>query len=404
MSRGVAQRPPRGASGFTRWWLALLVLAVHLLAVDRLVQDRLGAGAGEASPRPMEVAFVRDLDQQAPALAAPAPLAAPPAEARLPAVVAAADAKPVAKPPRPAASAAVSERAGPAEPAEPVPAPERASLDAPARVAPEIAAAASAALPPPPPPPPAGSAVDTASVAAVPTAAGAPASNTAAPAAATGFAWPPSTRLSFKLQGHYHGPVEGGARVEWVRQGSRYQVRLDSHAGPLFSRKVLSEGELTERGLVPQRFSGEQKVLFASPRRWSLAFSPEQATLSDGRTVPSQPGQQDEASQFVQITWLFSTRPELLQVGRSVEFPLAISRRLERWTFDVVAQETLQLPMGEVAAFHIKPRREAAPGDMSAEMWIAPSLQYLPVRILIRQRNEHWVDLTLARAPQQATE
>jgi hypothetical protein len=37
-------------------------------------------------------------------------------------------------------------------------------------------------------------------------------------------------------------------------------------------------------------------------------------------------------------------------------------------------------------------------------MWVAPSLQYLPVRIVIRQDAETFVDLLLERLPQQAAE
>ena len=60
------------------------------------------------------------------------------------------------------------------------------------------------------------------------------------------------------------------------------------------------------------------------------------------------------------------------------------------------------LPFGDVATFHVKPRRDAQGGDMTAQMWIAPSLQYLPVRILIRQDDQTFVDLMLEKPPLQA--
>jgi hypothetical protein len=236
---------------------------------------------------------------------------------------------------------------------------------------------------------------------AAPTTAAAVAVDTAASAAPV-FAWPPSTRLSFKLLGHYRGPVEGTAQVEWLRQGSRYQVHLATAIGPVLSRHITSEGELTAQGLAPRRFDGEQKVLFRSARRWQLRFGPDEVVLSDGRQVPTQPGAQDEASQFVQLTWLFTTQPDRLRVGSAVEMPLAISRRLERWIYDVRAEEVLRLPFGEVPTFHLKPRREATGGDLTAEIWIAPTLQYLPVRIRISDGKDAWVDLTLEKPPLQA--
>ena len=136
--------------------------------------------------------------------------------------------------------------------------------------------------------------------------------------------------------------------------------------------------------------------------RWQLRFGPERVVLADGKTVPTLPGAQDEASQFVQLTWLFTTQPERLKVGRSVEMPLAISRKLETWIYDVVAEEPLFFSFGQVATFQLRPRRAAQGGDLTPEIWIAPSLQYLPVRILIRDDKGNWVDLMLDAPPLQA--
>jgi hypothetical protein len=217
------------------------------------------------------------------------------------------------------------------------------------------------------------------------------------------FEWPPSTRLTYTLKGHFRGPIEGGsAQVEWLRSGSRYQVHLETRLAPLLTRRITSDGELTEHGLQPRRFDAEQKVLFKAPRRWTLLFGPQRITLVDGREIDTVAGVQDEASQFVQLTWLFTTQPEKMRVGQSIEVPLVLNRRLDRWVYDVKEGQTLQLPFGEVPTFYVKPRREARGGDMTAEMWFAPTLQYLPVRIVIRQDESTFVELTLDRPPLQA--
>ncbi|MGH8678642.1 MAG: DUF3108 domain-containing protein, partial [Burkholderiales bacterium] len=73
------------------------------------------------------------------------------------------------------------------------------------------------------------------------------------------------------------------------------------------------------------------------------------------------------------------------------------------WQYDVVGEETLQMPFAQVPTLHVKPRRIAKPGgDMTAEIWFAPGLQYLPVRILVHQDAQTFIDLTLLRAPQQS--
>lgn len=225
-----------------------------------------------------------------------------------------------------------------------------------------------------------------------------------AAASAARFDWPPSTRMNYRLRGYYRGAIDGDAQVEWLREGSRYQVRMSTSIGPVLSRNISSEGVLTEAGLAPRHFDGEQKVLFRAAKRWSLRFGPERIVLADGREVATLPGAQDEASQFVQLTWLFSTQPALLKVGQAIEIPLAVTRSLDRWIYDVVAEELLQFPFGSVPTFHVKPRRAARGGDLSAEIWFAPTLQYLPVRILIRQPPDSWIDLTLERPPLQAAD
>ena len=139
-----------------------------------------------------------------------------------------------------------------------------------------------------------------------------------------------------------------------------------------------------------------------SPRRAGVAFEPEQVRLANGDGVPRPAGVQDTASQFVQLTWLFTTQPQRLRVGEAVEMPLALPRRVDLWMYDVVQAERLWMPVGEIDTWHVKPRRPARPGgELTAEVWIAPSLQYLPVRIVIRQDADTFVDLLLTRLPQQ---
>ena len=396
------------------WWALIAAVALlHLLTLDGLVEDRLGWGQGDKPPPRIEVTFVRELAQAAP-----------------PAVVARAAPPPAARRPMPVVSAASAPGGALASPVDQVAAtaaaaaPEATVASAPGQI--DVAAAPDLA-----PPLPALAAVDApaepraVAVSAAPSAApaastGASIADTAAPqvavaapaalaaasasasAPSASFDWPPSTRLRFKLEGHYRGPINGSAQVDWLRAGQRYQVHLETSLGPVLSRHITSEGELTAAGLAPQRFDGEQHVLFRPTKRWGQRFTPERITLADGSEVAAQPGAQDEASQFVQLTWLFTTRPDLLQVGRSVDVPLALNRRLDVWTYDVVGQETLYLPFGQVDTFHVKPRREAGAGVMTAEIWFAPTLQTLPVRILIRQDSESWINLTLEKPPLQA--
>jgi hypothetical protein len=209
------------------------------------------------------------------------------------------------------------------------------------------------------------------------------------------------------LTGYYRGPVDGSAQVEWLRSGSRYQVHLDVSIGPgfapLMARRMSSEGEITQAGLQPRLYEELTRV-FLSSRQRSMRLQPDGVVLADGSRVASLPGLQDTASQFVQLTWLFTTEPQRLRAGQAVEVPLALPHRVSRWVYDVVAEERLQTPFGPLPAWYLRPRPGMqGPRDLAVEIWIAPTLQYLPVRLRIQQDAETFVDLMLSRLPQQAS-
>ena len=373
---------PSFAAAVLRWprrrgWQAagtvMFVLALHA-GVGSLVADRMADFSLAANmPARIEVAYVRDMEPVAPpAVAAVAAAPTPTRAAR------------TAAPARPAASAA--------EPA-PVPMPVEEPPVA-AEPTPPIQAEAPQERPLPP------------VLLAEPVL---PASAVSAPDSGTGssFVWPGSTRLSYGLTGNFRGEIHGNAQVEWVRVGSRYQVHLDVIVGlpiaPLITRRMSSEGDITAEGLAPQRYDEDTKMMFRDRRRLTMRFEPGAVVMANGQRQETLPGVQDTASQFVQLSYLFSVKPELLVVGGAVEVPLALARKVDRWTYDVTAQEPLSTPFGAVDTFHLKPRRAAPTGnELTAEIWIAPSLQYLPARIRIRQDADTYIDLLIERKPQLA--
>jgi hypothetical protein len=133
-----------------------------------------------------------------------------------------------------------------------------------------------------------------------------------------------------------------------------------------------------------------------------MVLGSEFVILANGQRQVRPADVQDTASQFVQMVFLLMTRPELAQAGASVEFALALPHRIDRWTYETVGAETITTPAGAIATVHIKPRRRATNGDLTAQMWLAPALQMLPARIRIEQDDATWADLLLAQLPEQA--
>ena len=336
--------------------LALAVLLLHLLATHELSQRLAMQMRAAAAAPPLEVSFVREL---LPSAADPtsAPLAALHGERlrRTPRLAA----QPAAVPAQTASAPAPGERVEAAAPTQP-----SASQPHPAQMA------AASDVP------------DTAT------------------GSAQVFVLPPSTRLDYRLQGWWRGEVQGQAKVEWRRSGERYQVEMEVTIGPAFApvatRRIRSDGRIGDDGLEPERYVDDMQALLGRPR---------QLVLPLGELRAATPGLQDSASQLVQLLWLLNLEPQRLQVGSRIELPLAQPTRVVSWRYDVVAQQALQTPLGEIDAMLLRPSPgQARPGELVVELWMAPRLQHLPVRMTIRHGAATYADLLLERAPRQALE
>ena len=225
-----------------------------------------------------------------------------------------------------------------------------------------------------------------------------------APPDAPPFEWPPSTRLRYLLTGHYQGEIQGQAQVEWLREGDRYAVHLDVVVGlriaPLMSRRMSSRGQLTPRGLAPEHYVEATRIAFREPRQGAIRLGPAFVGLADGRSVPAPVGVQDTASQFIQLAYRLSTEAGLARPGGVVELALALPRRVDTWVYDVVGEEVLATPFGPVDTVHLRPRPPARAAEvLTAEIWFAPRLRHLPVRIRIQQGVDTFIDLLIDRLP-----
>lgn len=203
--------------------------------------------------------------------------------------------------------------------------------------------------------------------------------------------WPRSTRLNYDLKGHYRGDLFGQARVQWQRDAQRYQTHVHVNVGLIIDVRMTSQGRITPQRLWPEVYEEERRN-----KKRGARFGDQLVTLDNGSTLNRAPHLQDTASQFVHLSHAFSTGRLPLKVGSVVPVTLGRPGGVDDWLYDVVAIDTVATGLGPLEAYHLKPRPLPNPrGTVSAEIWFAPGLQHLPVRIRLTLNPETWLDLVL---------
>lgn len=207
---------------------------------------------------------------------------------------------------------------------------------------------------------------------------------------------PASTRLDYAVNGRVKGiAYNAEGRLDWTLADGRYSARMEMKVFLLGSRVQTSTGRVGPAGLSPERFADKSRSEKAAH------FDAELGRVRFSNNAPDAtllPGAQDRLSLFLQIAGLLQARPQAYASGQTIEMQVVGTGDADLWRFEVGDEVTLALPAGEVRARQLKrlPRKEF---DSTVEMWLAPGLQHLPVRLRVTQANGDVADQQLSRMP-----
>ena len=208
----------------------------------------------------------------------------------------------------------------------------------------------------------------------------------------TAFKVPSSARLRYDVKGQArHIGYSAWADLDWQQDGQRYTARLEVGAFLLGSRVQTSTGLLGHEGLMPTRFSDKSRSELAAHFQRNKNIISFSANTPD---VPLLKGAQDRLSVVLQLGALLGAEPERFPPGTMLTLQTVSQREAEIWQFVVEKHERLELPFGEVNALKLNrnPRREF---DQRIELWLAPSIGFLPARLRITNANGDFVDQLL---------
>lgn len=208
---------------------------------------------------------------------------------------------------------------------------------------------------------------------------------------------PSPTRLAFDVSGQAKKfAYSARAELLWQHDGNRYEARQEISAFLVGTRTQRSVGTVTAQGLLPEKFSDKSRSEQAAHFDYAKGRVTFSANTPDAAAGP---GVQDRLSLFIQLGAMLAADPGRFAPGTQITLTTVSARSADRWTFTVEGPETLDLPAGPTPALKLLrlPRKDY---DQKAELWVAPGLGYLPVRIKLTQANGDFADLQLrASAP-----
>jgi hypothetical protein len=168
--------------------------------------------------------------------------------------------------------------------------------------------------------------------------------------------------------------LTGDGVFEYRRQGDSYRIESSVIAVGIFEAQQTSTGSVRTQGLVPRRFTLQSSR--RPPRSIDFDWAARRVTFSHtGNSEPTQPQMQDRLSLMLQLAWRHRSDPGL----SSAEMPVAGPRHVATYVFRSQGTEAVTVPAGRFDAVKFERHKESS--DDEFEVWLAPELCSLPVRL-----------------------
>jgi hypothetical protein len=192
-------------------------------------------------------------------------------------------------------------------------------------------------------------------------------------------AWPSPFRLTFEATAARSVLwITGQSDLVLTRDGNAYALVSETSAAGLYHARQTSRGVVGADGLVPIEYT-EQRG-----RR------PQESTRFDWRarrvsfSAAAEPAEtrarmQDRLSMLLELGRMLQRRPG----AALLELPVAGVRNTSLYRFEVRGTEALDLPAGRIDAVKLERPADAAGNERHdrLEIWLAPALCWLPVRL-----------------------
>jgi hypothetical protein len=208
----------------------------------------------------------------------------------------------------------------------------------------------------------------------------------------------PPHKLSLTYDLSYNGVVAAELTEVLEHDGKNFSLSSEGRGvgiGALLYRgaaKRSCRGEVTSAGLRPLEYRDQRGDKPPSVARFDWA----KKTLTqehDGKneTTNMVPPLQDRLS-FL-YNFAFQAAPDL-KPGKEIRINLTDGKGLTYFQYNVAGTEVLKTPAGEFETVHLMKQRDNKE-DRGTEIWFASGRDYLPVRILVTEKDGVRIDQVL---------
>jgi len=208
----------------------------------------------------------------------------------------------------------------------------------------------------------------------------------------------PPHKLTLTYELSYNGIVAAEMTDVLEHEGKHFSLSSEGRGkgiGALLyhgTAKRWCRGVITSTGLRPLEYREQRGDKPASVAKFD--WIGKTLTLEhDGKieTTKLVPGMQDRLS-FL-YNFAFEAAPDL-KTGKQIKVTATDGRGLTRFRYTVAAPEMLKTPAGEFETVHLVKQRENDE-DKGTELWFARDRDYLPVRILVVDKDGARMDQVL---------
>ena len=192
----------------------------------------------------------------------------------------------------------------------------------------------------------------------------------------------------------FNGAQNQSGTLHWRTDGRTYELAVSLPLPFVGTFSYISQGHIDGFGLAPDVYTEQHGRRGTDISRFYRdAPDPHVAFTRTPKIVPLPDGGQDRFSMIFQLASLVAGDPSRYRPGVTRAFFVVDNDSAENWPIQMIGPETVSRMGGPIEAVHFMrlPRHD---GDRRRiDVWLAPSLGWLPVRIMQTEPNGTQIEL-----------